>query len=299
MQIHNKLKLLLECLERWETLPSREEFEKSYLNPLLPLLRPMLEDFTGRFRYSLYDALESLNWEQYRKEALLLSADTEEKRIKQHLAAVEKLFQFELQGEIVLFGAFTFMDGYARFDRGTHRVYLGVDESHNRGAYLDVLHTHELTHVAREAMACVWSGWGLDPKMDHDAFVENQPVAEHLFNEGFSCVVSEILTPGEPPWAYAYQTEDSLAQIIEHAPAIDKVVHAELKKTQEKANYGRLYNVSAYIPEMPRYAHYVWAWQWVKQLLKEVAGGDPKKLVGACSKDFVDHALRFKLQRLR
>lgn len=203
---------------------------------------------------------------------------------------VEKLFGFELLGDVVLMGAFTAMDGYARFDRGSHTVFLGVDESHGRGQYLDILFTHELTHVARESRPEVWEGFGLNPKMTQEEFTESQPVIEHLMGEGFSCAVSEILVPGQPLWNYAYQSKDSLAQVLEHGPRLDQMIRKELQKAD--GDYGRLYRIQ------PVFSHYVWAWQWVKGLIHQFAGGDPKKLVSRCSKDFMDHAMVFRLTKV-
>jgi hypothetical protein len=300
MKTVNELPRLIECLKRWKTRPPRAEFDREYGEPLKPWLAPMLEDFSFRFDAGLYDALEDLDWKSYREETLALDPSREEKRLIAHMAAVEKLFGTRLEGEVVLFGAFTLMDGYARFDRGTHRVFLGVDESHGRGCYLDVLLTHELTHVIRESRPETWAGWGLDLRMTHDQFTESQPVIEHLFSEGLSCAVSEILNPGEDPWGYAYQTEDSLAHVFEHGPGVDRVIREELRRG-EQGDYGTLYNVSHYPRGSPGYTHYVWAWQWVKSLTLEWGKGDPRegarRLVTVCSKDLLESALAYRLTR--
>lgn len=296
MIIHNRLPELVTCLKEWPTLPSEEEFNKKYLSKLKPLLQPMLDDFGARFHGTFYQVLEGLNWKTYRDETLAIDPHKEELRLKKHIAGVENLLAVKLGGEAVLFGAFTMMDGYARFDQGTHRVFLGVDESHGRGAYLDVLVSHELTHVARESQESVWSGWGLSLNMTHDQFTENQPVVEHLMNEGFSCVVSELLNPNEPKWNYVYQDQESLAHVLSHGPAVDRKVHAELKNPD--GDYGSLYDINQYSPPVPRFAHYVWAWQWVKRLLKTQAQNDPKKLLALCSKDLVQDALAFRLEKI-
>lgn len=291
MQIHNQLPLLLECLRGWESPPKLAAFEREYFAPLAPWLTTVFDD-----AQSLYAQLLELNWPQYRAETLTLDPAFEEARVRRRLAQVEELFGLTLGGQVLLFGALTCMDGYARFHKGDHCVYLGVDESHGRGAYLDVLIAHELTHVVRETRPTVWSGWGLSLEMTHDDFTENLPVVEHLMNEGFSCVISELLVPGEDAWHYAYQSEDSLARVIEHGPAVDAVVHAELREAD--GDYSRLYSTRRYGRQMPAFTHYVWAWQWVKHLLRTHAGGDPQLLVGRCSKDFVADALAFRLERL-
>lgn len=297
MKIVNFLPQLLAALGKWKDTPTEDEFRRDYFDAVEPTLRPMLEDFGTRFGGSLYEIVQGLHWEEYRAETLILKPEREERRARRHIDAVEKLLGVKLEGEIVLFGAFTAMDGYARFNRGEHRVYLGVDESHGRGAYLDILVTHELTHVARESIECVWTGFGLDPKMTHDEFAASMPVVEHLLSEGYSCVVSELLNPGEDPWNYVYQSQDSLTRILEHGPAIDRVMHAEIKK--KHGSYGSLYDTTRYKPELPRYCHYAWAWQWAKHLLHARAGGDAKKLLGMCAKDFVEDALAFKLRSIK
>lgn len=295
MQIHNQLPLLLDCLRRWEARPGLVAFESEYYRPLSRWLDIVFGDAR-----SLYVQLLELNWPAYRQETLALDPAREEQRLRRRLEQVEACFGVTLGGESLLFGAFTCMDGYARFDRGAHCVYLGVDESHGRGAYLDVLIAHELTHVVRETRPTVWSGWGrpaLRLEMTHDDFTEHLPVVEHLMNEGFSCVVSELLVPGEDAWHYAYQSEDSLARVVEHGPAVDAIVHAELQDPD--GDYGRLYSPRRYGRQMPQFTHYVWAWQWVKHLLLDVANGDPKALVGRCSRELVDDALAFRLERVR
>lgn len=292
MIVHNRLRLLVDCARRWEARPGLAAFEAEYYVPLAGWLDAVFGDAR-----SLYLKLLELNWPQYRAETLRLDPVAEEARLRLRLEQVEGLFGLTLGGQALLFGAFTSMDGYARFHRAEHTVYLGVDESHGRGAYLDVLIAHELTHVVRETRPEVWSGWGLQPDMTHDEFTEHLPVVEHLMNEGFSCVVSEVLVPGQDAWHYAYQSEDDLARIIEHGPAVDAVVHAELRDPD--GDYGRLYSPRRYGRQMPPFTHYVWAWQWVKHLLHARAGGDPRRLLDRCSKHLVDDALAFKLERLR
>lgn len=295
MKIYNQIPLLAECLKDWKTLPSKEEFEAKYVQPQWDLLKPMLEDFKEyRGGFSFYDVVTGLNWERYRSETLDISPQVQEDRARQQIKNVEKLLGLPLEGETVLFGAFCMMDGYARFERGKHRVFLGVDESHGRGQYLDILESHEFTHVLRESRPSVWAGFGLKLDMTHDEFVDNQPVVEHLFSEGFSCAVSEIINPVHERWDYVYQTEDSLQQVLTHGPAIDRVVHEELRKGKA-GEYHSLYNTERYGASTPRLAHYVWAWLWMKQLLKDFGGGEPKNLLARSSAEFYDHALEFKM----
>lgn len=290
MKIHNLLDQYLQCMNAWKSKPRLESFLKDYYNPISKHIG-IIFDHSGE---DFYSVLNDLNWDLYRSEALQLKPKLEEQRLLKQIKQVEALFDFTLQGEAILFGAFTCMDGYARFDRGTHQVFLGVDESHGRGAYLDILVAHELTHVARESRAQVWEGFGLNPKMTHDEFTENLPVIEHVFGEGFSCYISELLVPGEDLWHYAYQTQDSLLKVLERGPAVDRVVHAEI--SNQNGDYGRLYSPSRYGVGMPSFTHYVWAWQWVKNLCQSYGKIELKEIILRPSSEFMDHARQFTLK---
>lgn len=278
MKIHNGLPLLIECLTRWTTCPTPERFESEYGRPVA--------EYTGDFFEDFYEVLPSLDWRAYRENALKLDPAREEARLRGHIAAVEKLFGFGLPGEVCLIGTFHTYDGFARFDRGRHRVYLGVDESHLDGKYIDILTIHELTHVARETRPEVWEAMGLDPLMPRETYLDSQTTIEHLFGEGFSCLVSELLVPGENPWSYAYQTAASWKSVRAQAGLIGQIIHAELRNPN--GDYGGFYGMS------PRYSHYVWAWHWAREVLATIGGGDPRKLVGLPSTELVEHALAFR-----
>jgi hypothetical protein len=295
MRIHNALPHFLECLRAWEVPPAPDALHEKYVRPIADLLGPMLEDFASYGRDGLETAFEDLDWPAYRAEALTLDPAREESRLRRAIGGVEGLLAVPLSGEAVLFGAFAYMDGYARFDRGSHRVYLGADESHGKGVYLDILFSHELTHAAREPIPSVWAGWGKDPRaMSHDDFTEAQTVVEHLVNEGLACLVSERLVPTDAPWDYCYQTREGLAKVWESAAGLDAEIHKEL--ADKDGHYYHLYDTRRYGAHVPRYAHYAWAWRWVRSLL-ERRGWEPRDLVHRCSLELVEDALSFRLER--
>jgi hypothetical protein len=277
-------------MQDWKEKPSLETFIKDYYNPISKHIGVVFNQSGEDF----YSVLDDLNWDIYRSEVLQLNPKQEESRLLKQIQQVETLFELTLEGDAILFGAFTCMDGYARFDCGSHQVFLGVDESHGRGAYLDVLVAHELTHVARESRTRVWEGFGLNPKMTHDEFTENLPVIEHVFGEGFSCYISELLVPGEAPWHYAYQTKDSLLKVLERGPAVDREVRNEIM--DPNGDYGRLYQPSRYGIGMPAFTHYVWAWQWVKNLCLSYGNSNLKDILNRPSSEFFDHACQFELK---
>jgi hypothetical protein len=298
--IINALPLFRRALDRWEKPPTFAQYHEDYGRHLTPWLKPMLEDFSQYRNIQvsaqsdpLFETLLGLDWPHYRNRSLALDPDFEMKRLQRHIAGVQKCLGVRLKGEVVLFGAFTMMDGYARFDRGSHRVYLGVDESFSERSYLDVLETHELTHVARESQAEVWEGYGLSPTLNHDGFVESQCVLEHLANEGFACVVSECLNPGLEHFRYVYQNAQSFERLLEHAPAINRRIHRALHLQE---SYRHLYRVDDYqAPGLPPFAHYTWAWQWMRAVVEKFGAGDPTRIVAACSKDWLAHAKAFAI----
>jgi hypothetical protein len=292
MKIYDYLPLLSECIRRWEKMPTFEEFFEQYYSELIP---EVAVTFSAQ---GLYIALTELNWPEYRKLVLRLDPEKELKRLETQLHAVQNYFPgIPMEGEIILFGSFETMDGYARFEKGKHRVFLGVDESFEKDSYLDVLMAHELTHVVRESRPEVWEGFGLKIGMNHDQFTENLPVIEHLFSEGFSCAVSEILVPTKDTWHYSYQEEKDVAFLLKHAKGLNTRIHQEIKKDQvnKGGDYSSLYWTSRYVPQMPDFSHYYWAWKWVNQVIQDFGGGDPRKVVSRTSKDFIEHALNFNL----
>ncbi len=294
MKIINLLPIQIECLKRWETIPTLEVFQ----NELFQKVRPYFEEAFGTAE-EIYEYLKdpNLNWETYRSQALRINEERELKRIQDNMLKVENFFQLKLEGEIVVFAMFHYIDGYARFDKGTHRVFIGLSTEHENDHYYDILETHELTHVARESRGETWQGWGIPSNLSNDDFVESQPVLEHLFGEGFSCLISQILNPGFPEWEYVYQTQESFEMILKHAHEVNRVMHEQIKLEEskpEEADYFKLYHSEHYNPPLPLFTQYVWAKAWVEKLSKEKS---PQELLTRCSLDFRSHALDFKLTR--
>ena len=292
MKITNLLPIQLDCLKRWEQIPTLEIFKKE----LFPQVQPYFEDAFGPAE-EIYEHFKdpNLNWEKFRTQALKIDEEKELERIKRNLAKVENQFNLKLQGEIVLFAMFHYIDGYARFDKGTHRVFIGLSTENTNDYYYDILETHELTHVARESRPETWQGWGLSLNVSNDEFVENQPVLEHLFGEGYSCYISQILNPGHPEWEYVYQTQESFELIVKHVNEVDRVMHEQIeleKISPEKADYFKLYHSEQYNPPLPLFTQYVWAKAWVENLTKNEK---PNDLLTRCSIDLRNHALNFRL----
>jgi hypothetical protein len=290
MQVINLIPKLRECLDRWTVVPSEKEFLEDYVAPNQEILAPLLYDFEGYRGFTLYSQLGKLPWDEYRAKTLRdLDARAEEANVRHQMAQVTRVTGIDLEGEVVLFGAFRLMDGYARFHNGRHRVFLGLDEPFVSTHARDILVSHELAHVARETRPEVWGAHGLSHVLDHDHMVEVLPVVEHLFNEGFACLVSEDLNPNQPASKYTYQTAESFQMALTNADSID----ATVKRAIEGGHYRELYDTEQYAVGTPRFAHYIWAWQWVKSLHKR--GLSFAALTKEGSATWITDALQFRL----
>lgn len=293
MQIHNHLPLFLENMHRWKTAPSARELAENYLVPTQPQLGIIFDPDEAE---SIALDLRTMDWKNYRERVLRMDSAEQLSRFKRHLDAIHEYFGFELRGEVNLFGAFEYMDGYARYEKGGHSVFLGIDEAFENGSYVDILTLHELTHVAREGQSSVWRGFGLDPEMTNEEFRKQQPVIEHLFGEGFSCAISEKLLPDQHAHLYSYQSEEGLKHAYREVERLNRVIHAEIRA--EDGHYGNLYSSSHYGGNVPSLAQYVWGWHWVKNLARDLYDGDYQRMIGTCSKEWVEHALQFNLPRI-
>ena len=69
---------------------------------------------------------------------------------------------------------------------------------------------------------------------------------------------------------------------------LDRLIKKEI--VDPDGDYSRLYGID------PIFAQYVWGYEWTKKLLRDYSGGDARKLVSRCSKDFLADALSFELQ---
>jgi hypothetical protein len=291
MKITNLLPHLIHCLKSWPEAPSLAVFECDYVDPHREALRGMLEDFQEYRGFSLHEFIQTIDWPAYRNHVLTqVDPQKLEQAVLHELTRVESLFQVKLNQEIVIFGAFTIMDGYARFHRGRHQLYLGMDDFFSSEESRRILITHELGHLVREGKPEVWLAWGLPFVMDHAEMVKKLPTLEHVFSEGLSCLISEILNPGQNPEHYVYQTAESYQTVQVNRASVNETVHA----TIENGHYRELYNVNNYQAGTPRFAHYVWAWRWLKHL-HEKEGHSIQALAQAPAKNFLESALRFQL----
>jgi hypothetical protein len=293
MKIINHLPQLRVAMEKWVNPPDPERLMQDYLAPTSPHLDLIFGKDAHGVSADLNHPDFASRWTEYRSRLLTLDPESEEIRTRRWISKTEELFGVPLRGELQLFGAFEYMDGYARYESGQHRVFMGVDESFDRDPYLDVLMTHEFGHVAREGQPEVWHGFGLSPLMTNPEFTDQQPVIEHLFGEGLSCWASEQLVPSLESHWYCYQTQESMERIFDRKDALNEVIHTFL--SDPAADYSSLYQTRIYGSGMPSYAHYYWAWRWAREVVREFGRGQVQKILKTSSKEWLEHALDFRV----
>lgn len=290
--IHNFFGLHREFLDKWETLPSKEMFYQEYLYKMRPYIDGLLYDFEDIRGFSLYDQALTLDWNAYRTRVLsTINPEQMQTYMEGVVRDLSKKYAFKGKHDVIMFGAFEMMDGYARYHHGEHSLYLGLDEAFVDTKARDILVTHEFGHLMREPLPAVWKAWGLSHSQDHDEMVKTFPTVEHLYSEGLSCLISEIENPGQHPARYTYQTEDSYDFIRKHSKGISHAIHAIVLN----GHYRTLYRNEGFPDDSPRYAHYVWAWQWLRDLHFK-KGYSIEKLIEMPSTEVAEEATRFVMQ---
>lgn len=289
MRVLNLLGLFKECMQAWDTPPPSAEIHRRYTRTL--------RGHTGEDWDWLAGEAHGLEipWTTYRARILAMDPEGQERRVRQLAAQLQERLGVPITADVVLFSSFCSLDGFARYEKGAHRVYLGMDENLEDPEYLDILTVHELTHAARETQPKVWEGWGLPPKMEREHYLNSMPTLEHLFGEGYSCALSELLIPGLPAHRYVYLEEAEETLVRANRGAVNLAVNRELR-LGDQGDFGKLYNPRTYSPPLPTMTHYWWAHHWVREVAKHFAAGDVTKLVGQCSKDFEEHALTWARQ---
>lgn len=240
-------------------------FESEYVRANEKVLRPLIEDLAGWSR-PMTDSLAGFSVERARRMLATYARRGYPDRAHRTVAKVEELFGRTLDADMCLFAAFGRIDGYARFDRGRHVVYIGCDYPEPDDAYLDLIIAHETGHVVREGNPATWTALGGSIDMSHDEFTERCPFEEHMVGEGLSTALSEAIWPGRPLHEYLYFTPEQHAWCVENHAAIREGLR-RFHGTCE-AHYS-LYGLDAIAPGSPERTQYYFGWMAVRKLVFE------------------------------
>ncbi len=290
MRVHDLLSAFERLVERDPRDIDAAGLEALYVGPHRAILKPLLDDIASWTQEPFLERVRRYD----RARGLAAVARARRRgyppRARGTLRAVELFFDARLEGDLVLFGGFGRMDGYARFDRGKHVVYRGLaydgglagTDTSEGDRYFDILIAHELGHVVREGRGDVWEAYGERPDMTHDEFVERVPFEEHMLGEGLSTALSEAIYPGAGTAAYLYYEPGEMAWCEAH----EKEIAATLRPLYgTRGEHYAFYAEDAVAPGSPERVPYYWGYRLVKNAL--AAGSDLRTLFASSAADLL------------
>jgi hypothetical protein len=300
VRIHDLMPAYARFVERAATLVSRgaegpaaahgrtqdviAAFEHEYVEPNRQYLAPLFADMEG-WSAPLRDTLSGFDPARGRKALETTARRGYPDRARATVDRVEEYFGRKLDADLVLLAGFGRIDGYARFERGRHVVYIGVDYPDPADHYLDLIIAHEVGHVYREGDPGTWTSLSLDIDMTHDQFTERCPFEEHMLGEGLSTALSEQIYPGYPLHEYLYFTREQ----FDWCRAYEKDIAAALRRFRGtcEAHYG-LYARDAITPGSPERTQYFEGWMIVRRLVQQ--GKDLRELFKKPAKEILEMA---------
>lgn len=180
---------------------------------------------------------------------------------------VEAVFQMDLPGELVLIPSMGDIDGFARYDHGSHTVMLGIDFPGASLQYLRALTAHELSHVYRDHAPDVWGFLGKPlSEVSREEYLEAMTGREHLVSEGLATLTSQAVFPNVAIHEHHYYDLSEMKWCEENNEKIDKAMEACLRAYDP--NPWRFYGNDSVEAGSPSRVHYYWAarkiYQWIK-----------------------------------
>lgn len=271
MRVHDLLPAFARFTERAAALGGGDVdrilgvFEEEYLAPGRGFLGPLLADMEG-WTSPLRETLREFDPARARRAIERALDRGYPGRARGTAEKVEAFFGRSLDADMVLLAGFGRIDGYARFDRGRHVVYIGVDYPEPEDHYLDLIISHEVGHVVREGDPAIWRALGLDIDMSHDRFTEVCPFEEHMIGEGLSTALSEAIYPGHPLHEYLYFEPEQFDWCRAYQGDIARYLR-RFRGTAER--HYELYARDAITPGSPERTQYFHGWMAVRKLMKE------------------------------
>lgn len=164
----------------------------------------------------------------------------------------------QLPGEIHLIPSLGHTDGFARYDRGMHTVYLGIDHPDADLEYLKALTAHELSHVIRDHRPTTWAHLGKPlSHITRREYLDATTAEEHLVSEGLATLFSQHVFPEIDSRIHHFYDPTEWAWVTENAPHIDLVLLQELQ-THDPDPWS-FYGEGRAAHGSPGREHYFWA----------------------------------------
>ena len=170
---------------------------------------------------------------------------------------VETAFGRELPGLLVLSPSFGDLDGFARYESGSHTVFLGIDFPEADVPYLQALTAHELSHVYRDHSPRVWAHLGKPlSEISRAEYLDEGTAAEHLVSEGLATLFSMTLFPEIPGATHHYYSAEEYEWCRTNRDRIESAIRACLVRDQ---NVWSFYGEGRAGPGSPSRTQYFWA----------------------------------------
>lgn len=235
-----------------ESADEKSALEKYYFGPNRKYFNPLLQDFK-KIRHQKIDFLKFYHPEICRRHLLTLKRWGYPKRAQKIIRQVEKFYGKKLNGELVLFFAFHYIDGYTRFNKGKNTVYIGLDFPEADQNYFDIIIAHELNHLVRDSSTRVLQSYGANRKMNHFEYIRKMTFAEHLISEGLAGYFSSIIFPHKKPWQYLYYSKQQYAWCLKNQDLIRKNVLKSVLSNGDWKHYYKGGSLGKKSPERTQY----------------------------------------------
>jgi hypothetical protein len=248
-----------------KSIDEKLALEKYYFSPNKKYFDPLLDDFK-KIRNQKIDFLKFYRPKICRQRLLNLKKWNFPDRAGEIIQMVEKFYGKKLSGELVLFFAFHYIDGYTRFDKGKNTIYIGLDFPEADRNYFDIIIAHELNHLVRDSNQKVLKAYGANMKMNHFEYIQKMNFAEHLISEGLAGYFSSVIFPGKKPWEYLFYTKKQYDWCVKHRDIIEKSV---LKSALSNGDWKAYYKENYFGSNSPERTQYFFGFELIKRAAKK------------------------------
>lgn len=218
-----------------------------------------------------YSDSELKKWFKESTSEMLQTAQLYLKEVKKLVSLIEKKFQTTLPGELVLTPSMGDVDGFARFDQGSHSVMLGIDFPDASLDYLRALTAHELSHVYRDHSPDVWGFLGKPiQEVSREEYLSATTAREHLVSEGLATLASQEIFPEISTENHHYYTPEEMKWCFENQTKIQKALETCLKDGDPDP--WKFYGLNVVDLGSPSRVHYYWAAQKIDLWIKTTPG---------------------------
>jgi len=157
-------------------------------------------------------------------------------------------------------------DGITVYSQGTPVVFIGVDYPGADIEYIQLIASHELSHVARDTIPGLMEAYGAHIKMSQKEILSLTPFKEHFIGEGLATLFSSLLFPGKRRRDYLFYGDEAYKWCFENFKIIEEKI---LDSAQSRGNLGRFYRKDALCKGSVGREDYFFGFHIVSELIKK------------------------------